>query len=66
MSWLNGHKELDTTEQCNNQGETEGKGGETVMGNVSSCTRAMTAVSALWALSIMQVGNSFSSECFGA
>ena len=66
MSWLNGHKEVDTTERLNNKGETEGKGGKKVMDNVSIGTRAMTALSALWALSTMQGGSSFSSECFGA
>ena len=64
MSWLNGHKEVDTTEQLNSKGQTEGKGGKKVMDNVSICTRAATALSALWALSTMQGGRSFSSECF--
>ena len=65
MSWLNGHKEVDTTEQLNSKGQTEGKGGKKVMDNVSICTRAATALSALWALSTMQGGRSFSSECSG-
>ena len=65
MSWLNSHKEMDTAERLNSKGEPEGKGGEKVMDNVSICTRAVTALSTLWALSTMQGGRSFSSECLG-
>ena len=65
MSWLNGHKELDTTERWNNKGETEGREGKS-SGHREQLPQGYDCSLCPWALSIMQVGNSFSSECCGA